>query len=47
MATPAGDRASDPSRRAPQSTPSRWQLMVSSSLLLLWILFLAWIALTG
>jgi len=25
----------------------RWQLLVSSTLLLLWILFLAWVALAG
>ncbi len=28
-------------------TASRWQLLVSGALLLLWILFIAWIALAG
>ncbi len=31
----------------PGPHPSRWQLTVSSMLLLCWILFLAWIAISG
>jgi hypothetical protein len=36
-------------RRLPMesSRPSRWQLTVSGTLLLMWILVLAWIAFTG
>ncbi len=29
------------------SAASRWQLVISGTLLLLWILFLAWIAMAG
>ena len=43
--------SSDPTSNDPRplelSRPSRWQLTVSGTLLLCWILFLAWIAMNG
>lgn len=42
---PANFKSLDPLQILP--TPSRWQFITSSVLLSIWILFLAWIALTG
>jgi len=41
MASKTRDAAANP------PVASRWQLIVSSVLLLMWILFLGWIALAG
>lgn len=53
MAKPAsvvGKPSPTPSPDLPPTSPpvaNRWQLIVSSTLLLLWIMFLGWIALAG
>lgn len=43
---PAGDVSGTPTIAVPPQ-PSRWQLIASSILVGLWIIFLAWMAFTG